>query len=372
MGQPWTIFNIDKGSCIDYLEKYGEFFTNGRTAACHIATLLSSAGVKFPKDPLDGQPYTELRKYKSSKTGICDLPCELHYAIFAELRDPVDVVAFYITASHFWRVGLPHYKALFTEHVRQTYDWSGDSLICMGRYAKDWPEGLITDEWYESRKASYISHDGREPYRICDLLLMFSQDLCDRQKEWPKFEFDHRCQLTKWNRLSRERQQRFRKFKSAAFEEDDGPTNDLPEFLPMYKYDFSPWLRLYTTRRVYALGNGEPVVLRNLSKKVYVRQDALALKSDNDASVHYMSFGSLVLARIAWSNDSSMAMEYATNHDLHRGVWAGDRFDTASVDDVEHDDQWTDVSAAARKELEEIWESEFGSNWQDFVRKRRL
>ncbi len=49
-----------------------------------------------------------------------------------------------------------------------------------------------------------------------------------------------------------------------------------------------------------------------------------------------------------------------------------DRFDIVSVNDVEREDQWTDISAAARKELEEIWESEFGSNWQDLVRKREL
>ncbi len=228
-----------------------------------------------------------------------------------------------MTASHFWRVGLPHYKALFMEHVRHTYDWSADPLICMGDYAKDWPKGFITDEWYRSRKSSFISRYGREPDDIYDLLGMLSQGLGDRQQEWPTYDFQRRCELIDLNPLSRERWKRFRKFKSAAVPKvDDGLLNDLPEFLPRYKYDFSPWLSLHTTRMVYALEKGG-VVLRNLSKKVYIRQDALALKSDDDATVYYMSFGSLVLARIAWSSNRSMAMEYATDHDLHRGVWTG-------------------------------------------------
>ncbi len=66
MGQYWTIFNTSKGLCLNSLGEFGVFFTDERIAAW-LVTLLSSAGVEFPKDPLDGQPYTELRKYDSPK-----------------------------------------------------------------------------------------------------------------------------------------------------------------------------------------------------------------------------------------------------------------------------------------------------------------
>ncbi|KAF9027733.1 hypothetical protein BDZ89DRAFT_1066648 [Hymenopellis radicata] len=348
MGQCWTIFNIDKGMCIDLLgPKFGEALAEGREAKS-LTKLLPLAAVKFPKDPLEGQPYKEAQKRMASKTGICDLPLELQDAIFSELSDPVDVIAFCLTALHFWRIGLPHYKALYMDYVRHAEDWSGDRLICMGDYAEDWPEGLITDERLEWLKASYIYYYGCEPGNISELLGMFSHVL--RRWQWPTYDFPRRFQL-KRNFLSRPRQKRLK-------------------FCPLYNYDVSAWFDL--TQSLGSSEHGGTCILRNLSKKVYVRQDALALKSEDGASVYYMSFGSLVLARIAWSNDPSMAMAYASDHDMHRGVWAGDRFDIVFADVIDHEDQWTDVSTAARKELDEIWESEFGTGWEDEVRQREL
>ncbi|KAF9026995.1 hypothetical protein BDZ89DRAFT_1067172 [Hymenopellis radicata] len=351
MGQSWIIYNIDKGMKLGFTEEFGLAFAEGREAAS-LAKLLPSAAVKFPKDPLEGQPYIEARKYKSSQTGICDLPCELQDAIFSELRDPVDVVAFCLTASHFWRIGLSHYKALYMDHVRHAEDWSGDRLICMGDDTQDRPDGLITNEHFELLITAYFYRHYCAPYGINELLGEFSQSLCKRQ--WPHTcNFTQRCKLTKRNPLSRQRQKRLKKSRVSL---DDEPANDLPEFLPLFKK--------YVPER--------HCVLRNLSQKVYVRQDALALKSDADASVYYMSFGSLVLARIAWSTDSGMAMAYATEHDLHRGVWAGDRFDVVNMEAIEHDDGWTDVGAGARKQLNEMWEDRFGSGWENKVRKWEL
>ncbi|KAF9027727.1 hypothetical protein BDZ89DRAFT_1134015 [Hymenopellis radicata] len=327
------------------LGKFGEFFPSGHQSV-QITELVSSAGIEFPKDPLEGMPYIEARKYKSSQTGICDLPCELQDAIFAELRDPVDVVAFCLTASHFWRVGLSHYKALYMDYISHAGDWSGDRLICVGGNAEDWPEGLISDEELEKLKASYPFSHLWTP-NISSLFHECSQSLWDLR--WPpQYEFSGRCKL-----------------------EIQNPW--LVNSLPLYRYDFSAWLNLFREAfSIYDLGKRGPYVLRNLSKKVYVRQNALALKSGTDASVYYMSFGSLVLARIAWSTDSGMAMAYATDHDMHRGAWAGDRFDVVRIKAIKHDDDWTDVSPAAMKELSEIWESEFGRGWEDTVRKRGL
>ncbi|KAF8916457.1 hypothetical protein CPB85DRAFT_1289780 [Mucidula mucida] len=356
MGQFWTIFNIDKGMRTGSLGKFGQAFTEGGAAAS-LVKLLSSSSVQFPKDPLEGQPYKEARKRKSSQTGICDLPCELHDAIFAELRDPVDVVAFFLTASHFWRVGLYHYKALYMDHIRHAEDWSGDRLICMGDYADDWPEGLISNKRFEELEASYSYYFDDEPRNFYELLSEFSQGLRERQSQWPTYSFTPRCKLNEWNPLSREYRES-RKKRGISLQ-DDGPVNDLPKYLPLYKYDFKAWLDLSETRSLKSAEHRErsehkgPCILRNLSKKVYVRRDALALKSDDArTSVYYI---------IAWSNDRGMAMQYATDHDLHRGVWAGDRFDIVNIEAIEHDDDWTDVSAAAKKQLEEMWEDSYGN-----------
>lgn len=311
MGQFWTIFNIDKGMRTGSLGKFGQAFTEGGAAAS-LVKLLSSSSVQFPKDPLEGQPYKEARKrkysqyvsqlsefslraYWESRTGICDLPCELHDAIFAELRDPVDVVAFCLTASHFWRIGLYHYKALYMDHIRHAEDWSGDRLICMGDYADDWPEGLISNERFEELEASYSYYFDDEPRNIYELLSEFSQGLRERQSQWPTYSFTPRCKLNEWNPLSREYRE-LRKKRGISLQ-DDGPVNDLPKYLPLYKYDFKAWLDLSETRSLKSAEHRERsehkgTCILDLSKKVYVRRDALALKSDDArTSVYYMSFG---------------------------------------------------------------------------------
>ncbi len=63
MGETFFIANIDKGVCIGSLGTFGEFFEE----CARLAELVASAGIEFPKDPLEGQPYTEARKYKSSQ-----------------------------------------------------------------------------------------------------------------------------------------------------------------------------------------------------------------------------------------------------------------------------------------------------------------
>lgn len=63
-------------------------------------------------------------------------------------------------------------------------------------------------------------------------------------------------------------------------------------------------------------------------------------------------------------------MEYCNEHNMHRGVWAEDRFDVVNIREVE--EGWEDVSAEAKKELRDIWKSEFGDNWAERVVKLGL
>ncbi|KAF9027732.1 hypothetical protein BDZ89DRAFT_1066647 [Hymenopellis radicata] len=379
MGQYWDIFNLDKQICIGSLGKFPEFFLGGSEAAAI--------------DPLEGQPYKDARKYRYSRTGICDLPCELQDAIFAELCNPIDVFAFSLTASHFWRIGISHFKALYSDYVRHAKDWSGDRLICLGDSADGCPEGLITDEVLENLEDSYLHHFGSEAGSISSLLDVFSQRLRDVQ--WPSsWEFRWRCALNRRNPLARRAKPK-RKVPSrwnlaprlsdsgdphVDSSEDDELGNDLPEYLPLYKYDFSAWLDL--PEPLNSHDRDTPCILRNLTKKVYVRDDALALRKDDanedddddeedDAKTYYMSFGSLVVLRIAWSSHLSLCT--ADDGDLCRGIWAGDRFDIVNIDAIEHEEGWTDVSTAAREQLCQIWTAVFGvSRWEAEVREMGL
>jgi hypothetical protein len=78
-------------------------------------------------------------------------------------------------------------------------------------------------------------------------------------------------------------------------------------------------------------------ILRNLSKYEYVREEAVKVASvegmgDNHSSKK-IGLGQVVLSRICWSTDDSCAMSYY-DKDIHRGMWAGDRFDITTINQV--------------------------------------
>ena len=53
--------------------------------------------------------------------------------------------------------------------------------------------------------------------------------------------------------------------------------------------------------------------------------------------------------------------------DIHRGVWAGDRFDIVTLEEVKSDSgdevKWEDVSDEVVEEMDAIWESKFEDQW---------
>ncbi|KAF8916445.1 hypothetical protein CPB85DRAFT_1559548 [Mucidula mucida] len=373
MGQYWEILNADKGVSLGCM---GNFSLGGHEAAT-IVKLISAA-----------------TKYKSARTGICDLPCELQDAIFAELCEPVDVFAFYLTASHFWRIGLSHYKALYMDYVRHAKDWSGDRLVCIGDGADGLPKGLFTDEDLDILEDSYFDCYGEEPSLDLELTDTFRKL---RDVQWPgSYRFTNRCKLTRWNPLARlaERKPKRRitpavrrRNRSSTPEkllEEDEPGNDLPLYLPLYKYKFSDWV--YLPAASGTRDHARPCILRNLSKRVYVRDDFLTLEKEDanedvggekekadeekDAGPYYVSYGSLLVLRIAWSSD----LTWRTTHDreLCRGIVAGDRFDIVNIDAIDHEEGWTDVSTEGRELLIQVCKEKFGDRWQAEVREMEM
>ena len=77
----------------------------------------------------------------------------------------------------------------------------------------------------------------------------------------------------------------------------------------------------------------EKWILRNLTTQEYVRAEAIALKPEyiNGPIIRgEIGFGEVVLSRICWSSNICVNMSYNTeeyNGNIHRGVWAGHRFD---------------------------------------------
>ncbi|KAK2466018.1 hypothetical protein APHAL10511_001660 [Amanita phalloides] len=99
----------------------------------------------------------------------------------------------------------------------------------------------------------------------------------------------------------------FYRFACDAFVQAPLPSSDVPKF-----------------------SGGQVWVLRNHSKRVYVRADVLAGKPEvKGPFVEPFGFGDLLLANITWSSDG-VNMEHGDM--LVLGPWAGDRFDIVPWD----------------------------------------
>lgn len=93
------------------------------------------------------------------------------------------------------------------------------------------------------------------------------------------------------------------------------------------------------------------VVLLNLTKKVYVRlSPAIDKIEDSEVTIpdNFHLLGTLLLIPICWSSDPSTSMGHK-GEDLHRGSWAGDRFEFTRKDVLDsrleqEKGEWKDAS----------------------------
>jgi hypothetical protein len=131
------------------------------------------------------------------------------------------------------------------------------------------------------------------------------------------------------------------------------------------KLSEAEWCKVDALIRVVS-PDPETRVLRNISRRQYVSRSALTkLRESSPKNWHLESvdLGHIVCSRICWSSDGSVAMSY--DEDIHRGIWAGDRFDITSADALEETDEngqsveWKDVSEEVMEEMSRIWSSEY-------------
>jgi hypothetical protein len=95
-------------------------------------------------------------------------------------------------------------------------------------------------------------------------------------------------------------------------------------------------------------------LLRNLTTSQYVFKDKLPSGT---------TLGHIVLMRICWSSDSSTSI--AGGGYLTKGEWAGHEFDIVGADILENmDGEWEDVTEDIRHEIQVLWSSDFGDNWE--------
>lgn len=84
-------------------------------------------------------------------------------------------------------------------------------------------------------------------------------------------------------------------------------------------------------------------------------------RSDAPVPPFQVGLEHIILARVCWSTDPSVATPY--EGDLHRGVWAGDRFTITTLERLEVEvadfgEVWKDASEDVIKELDAIFSAE--------------
>ena len=264
--------------------------------------------------------------------------------IFQHIKDPMAIVCLSLVNNIFFSIGYAYLVSLY-EDQGPAESWAGDRLICVGDYCDidDLPEAVFTDsEKNALDKFATEYEDDRSLYRA-----LGSGELqigSARAKLFDK-AFVARVKAMK-------------KALPALQRKKCQELLDIPDVIE-FLYEVDP---------------AHPWALCNLTTGEYVRADAISKmagpdETDNGPDVgHGLTFGEVIGARISWSTDGSVAMSY--DGDLHRGVWAGHRFQIIRMDQMGHlgnGRKWKDVSEEVTKEMQAIWESEFGRDWQQYL-----
>ncbi|KAJ7650964.1 hypothetical protein FB45DRAFT_889214 [Roridomyces roridus] len=221
-----------------------------------------------------------------------------------------DVIVFSISCQDLWEIGrLEIYRRIVA--LAASFSWVGDRIVCIGHHCpnKELPKGLLTLE--EQQEFAPYGSLYKYPFRDLD-----GEERMNRHILRPIFE----------SRLSEADCRLVRHVVDWDFK--------VPEIEPTS-------------------------ILRNLSRRQYFCGATLAnwKHRTNDMNMKKrVGFNEVVLSRICFSSDPATGMAYSG--DIHRGVWAGDRFDFVDCDwlgSLEEDERWTDVSDEVLKEIEAIW-----------------
>ncbi|KAJ7051728.1 hypothetical protein C8F01DRAFT_1091205 [Mycena amicta] len=277
---------------------------------------------------------------KGSSEHLTDLHTELIDEIFTHLADP-DIVAFSMTCQLIWAIGRRHIYACMKRNTANC-EWAGHRLVVVGDYLENdaVPEALLAG----TERSELLQH----PH----------PDAEDEDEDEDEYYKDYTPSLYDY-----------------AFHE-------IPDWT-IWKAWFGPhsldilhsrsWRRdwrLFQELTHYAPTRSptdtQPKVLRNLTKREYVLENAVHRLvgkyppgSDLAKALRDVTLGDVVYCRICWSSEAGTNLGY--QKDIHQGVWAGDRFDIVEEEWLKElelggdGEQWIDVTTAAVDEIEEIW-----------------
>ncbi|TFY70223.1 hypothetical protein EVG20_g2777 [Dentipellis fragilis] len=334
MGQDWCLVNLDKKQHL-HVWQLGETMLDDPISRHILLGRLPSVKLLpyFKPPPASPTPI----KLK----GLDSLPNELVDEILSYRQAPADCVRFALTSRRYWNLARPHIRRTIIG-LFEYLSWAGDRIICIGDYTQldDYPPALTATDTERFTDKLGLYSIARHEY----------EEVCRRKGAWATLGE---------SRLRRRLKKRL----------------ELDNALPDDKYGY-PTSRIFTQCVVRKDIPQDQLVLRNFSKREYVRYDELPTDMKHE---HWkggqVDLGLAMHSQICWSSDPGIGMEY--DGGLHRGPWAGDRFDIAPIDELrelekEKDEEgkpmvWTDASERVADELWEILESEFASKYDHAI-----
>ena len=230
-----------------------------------------------------------------------------------------DTFSFIVTSRYMWTIGIRTLRRLYVSRARYgSGTWAGHCLIIIGQYAKEHPDHVFTD--LELKTIDDCRPESEALGMYHPLEMMAHNVIVDRGYGSTSMEL--------YSRLSERR--------------CHGTPPCMDKFLD--------WMIInpveYPT---------DPV-LRNLTKKEYVRDDALTLPPGYrvQSRQYPLTLGHALMSRIVWSSGSSvnMALSKEFADKFAHGVWTGCAFDIVSFGEwKERDEDWKDVSVEVREDM---------------------
>ncbi|KAJ7205179.1 hypothetical protein GGX14DRAFT_397725 [Mycena pura] len=359
MGQSWYLLNLDKRE-IHSLGKLGEGLFEALGAVLDplwrtlefpdcdsIVRRYRPGELLWPENKYHGAIYFAKTAPRSpDATTLVNLPAEIIHKIYECIDEFAHLLFLSITCQVLWEIGRGELYRRAMSYAASCC-WAGDRIVVKGGYLlkDDIPETLLSAE---ERKELFVAEDEeREEHDD------------DEHEDEDEDEDEKECYID--------------------IREDvwDGG-NDLKTFSwqkiwfenGMYRCLCSPMEHAVVTE----LRKYDPpppptlCILRNLSRRQYVRESALFDLRDKykgtNVEMDKVALGEVVLCRTCFSSSASTALRYEGDIEVHRGVWAGDRFDIVSAEWLKELESnvagdWTDVSSEALKEVEDIWVAEY-------------
>lgn len=279
---------------------------------------------------------------------FASFPRELHELIFDHIEFIESVFRLGLTSRYFWGLAQKYMHDYYMSFLGR---WASENIVHVGDAvdAGDYPPGLFSAE--EVDELNGMTVDIQYDDDNLDRILHPAVPFCLASFSMPSiYRMGDKDENPETEALR------------IFFEcREQDHHND-----PAFKAVFSEAL---VTQKTY-YPQDEPWILRNLTTSEFVRSEAIALKPEyiHGPNIHALGFGEVIIARTCWSTYSTMTISDALH--VHRGVWAGHRFDITTL--ARHRDEtkgakWTDVSGEVANEIAAIWESEYGADWRETV-----